>query len=86
VVAQERRSDRIVADVKRQVDATWYDTVRASGASEKDADTIRGHLFIPDSSFDSESEKIADDRILCNKAATEMTPSLSLAFPPPSRR
>jgi serine/threonine-protein kinase HipA len=35
-------AEKIVNDVKAQVDATRYDTVRALGVSEKDAETIRG--------------------------------------------
>jgi serine/threonine-protein kinase HipA len=35
-------AEKIVNDIKAQVDATWYDTMRAIGVSEKDAETIRG--------------------------------------------
>jgi hypothetical protein len=31
----------------REVDATWYDTVRASGVSQKDAAMIRGAFVYP---------------------------------------
>jgi serine/threonine-protein kinase HipA len=34
-------AEKIVNDMKVQVEATWYETVRASGVSEKDAETIR---------------------------------------------
>jgi serine/threonine-protein kinase HipA len=37
-------AEKIVNDMKAQVDATWYDTVRASGVSENDAETIRGRF------------------------------------------
>ena len=40
-------AEKIVNDMKTQVDATWYDTVRASGISEKDAETIRGAFVYP---------------------------------------
>jgi serine/threonine-protein kinase HipA len=40
-------AEKIVNDMKAQVDATWYDTVRASGVSEKDAETIRGAFVYP---------------------------------------
>jgi serine/threonine-protein kinase HipA len=40
-------AERIIHDIKAQVDATWYDTLRASGASEKDAETIRGAFVYP---------------------------------------
>ena len=40
-------ADKIVTDMKAQVDATWYDTVRSSGVSEKDAETIRGAFVYP---------------------------------------
>jgi len=33
--------------MKRQVEATWYETVRASGVSEQDAETIRGAFVYP---------------------------------------
>jgi serine/threonine-protein kinase HipA len=33
---------KIVGDMKEQVAATWYETVRASGVSENDAELIRG--------------------------------------------
>ena len=40
-------AEKIVNDMKAQVDATWYDTCRASGVSEKDAETIRGAFVYP---------------------------------------
>jgi serine/threonine-protein kinase HipA len=44
---ERTEAEKIVADMKTQVDATWYDTVRASGVSEKDAETIRGAFVYP---------------------------------------
>ena len=38
----ENLAAKIVGDMKEQVAATWYDTVRASGVSESDAEIIRG--------------------------------------------
>jgi serine/threonine-protein kinase HipA len=38
---------KIVTDMKNQVEATWYETVRACGVSEKDAETIRGAFVYP---------------------------------------
>jgi serine/threonine-protein kinase HipA len=38
---------KIVDDMKAQVEATWYATVRASGVSEPDAETIRGAFVYP---------------------------------------
>jgi serine/threonine-protein kinase HipA len=38
----ENEAAKIVSDMKEQVAATWYDTVRASGVSENDAEIIRG--------------------------------------------
>ena len=38
----ENEAAKIVGDMKEQVAATWYDTVRASGVSESDAEIIRG--------------------------------------------
>ncbi len=38
---------KIVSDIKNQVEATWYETVRACGVSEKDAETIRGAFVYP---------------------------------------
>jgi len=40
-------AERIVNDMKAQVETTWYDAVRASGVSEKDAETIRGAFVYP---------------------------------------
>jgi serine/threonine-protein kinase HipA len=40
-------AEKIVNDMKAQVEATWYDTVRASGVSERDAETIRGAFVYP---------------------------------------
>lgn len=40
-------AEKIISDMKRQIDATWYDTVRACGVSEKDAETIRGAFVYP---------------------------------------
>jgi serine/threonine-protein kinase HipA len=40
-------AEKIVNDMKAQVEATWYDTVRASGVSDKDAETIRGAFVYP---------------------------------------
>jgi serine/threonine-protein kinase HipA len=33
--------------MKAQVDATWYDMLRACGVSERDAETIRGAFVHP---------------------------------------
>jgi serine/threonine-protein kinase HipA len=40
-------ADKIINHMKAQVDATWYDTVRASGVSQKDAAMIRGAFVYP---------------------------------------
>jgi serine/threonine-protein kinase HipA len=40
-------AEKIVNDMKAQVQATWYDTARASAVSEKDAETIRGAFVYP---------------------------------------
>ncbi len=40
-------AEKIVTDMKDQVAATWYDTVRASGVSESDAESIRGAFVYP---------------------------------------
>ena len=39
--------EKIINDMKAQVEATWYETLRASGVSEKDGDTIRGAFVYP---------------------------------------
>ena len=41
------KAERIVNGMKAQVEATWYDTLRASGVSEKDAEVIRGAFVYP---------------------------------------
>jgi serine/threonine-protein kinase HipA len=38
----EDEAAKIVGDRKDQVAGTWYNTVRASGVSENDAEIIRG--------------------------------------------
>jgi len=38
---------KIITDMKNQVEAAWYETVRACGVSEKDAETIRGAFVYP---------------------------------------
>jgi serine/threonine-protein kinase HipA len=40
-------ADKIINHMKAQVDATWYDTVRASGVSQNDAAVIRGAFVYP---------------------------------------
>ena len=40
-------AEKIVNDLKSQVEATWYGTVRSSGVSEKDAETIRPGFVYP---------------------------------------
>lgn len=39
--------EKIINDMKAQVEATWYETLRASGVSAKDSDTIRGAFVYP---------------------------------------
>jgi serine/threonine-protein kinase HipA len=43
-------AERIVNDMRDQV-SQWYDTVRASGVSENDAESIRGAFIYPGFSF-----------------------------------
>jgi serine/threonine-protein kinase HipA len=40
-------AQKMIDDMKQQVTATWYETVRASGVSAKDAETIRGAFVYP---------------------------------------
>jgi len=44
---EQEEAEKIIADMKQQVAATWYDTVRACGVSDKDADTIRAAFVYP---------------------------------------
>jgi serine/threonine-protein kinase HipA len=44
---ERAEAEKIVNDMKQQVEATWYETLRASGVSEKDAETIRGAFVYP---------------------------------------
>ena len=44
---EQSEAEKIVNDMKRQVEATWYETVCASGVSERDAETIRGAFVYP---------------------------------------
>jgi serine/threonine-protein kinase HipA len=40
-------AEKIVATMKSQVEATWYETLRVCGVSEKDAETVRGAFVYP---------------------------------------
>jgi serine/threonine-protein kinase HipA len=40
-------AEKIINDMRDQVASTWYNTVRACGVTEKDADTIRGAFVYP---------------------------------------
>ena len=40
-------AEKIVEDMKRNVETSWYGTLRADGVSEKDAETIRGAFIYP---------------------------------------
>ena len=40
-------AEKIISDMKTQVEATWYNTVRACGVSERDATTIRDAFVYP---------------------------------------
>src|SRR5215467_5215089 len=40
-------AEKIINDMSDQVASTWYNTVRACGVTEKDADTIRGAFVYP---------------------------------------
>jgi serine/threonine-protein kinase HipA len=39
-------AEKIIADIRKQVER-WYDVVRGSGVSEKDAEAIRGAFIYP---------------------------------------
>ena len=43
----EEEAQRIVNDLKAQVQARWYETLRASGVTENDAEAIRGAFVYP---------------------------------------
>jgi serine/threonine-protein kinase HipA len=43
----EAEAQRIVNDMKVQVQASWYETLRASGVSEGDAEVLRGAFVYP---------------------------------------
>ena len=43
----KEEAQKILNDMKAQVKATWYETARASGVSEKDAETVRGAFVYP---------------------------------------
>ena len=40
-------AEKIVTGMKAQVEATWYETLRVCGVSEKDAETVRGAFVYP---------------------------------------
>jgi serine/threonine-protein kinase HipA len=43
----KEEAQKLVNDMKVQVEATWHETLRASGVSENDAETIRGAFVYP---------------------------------------
>jgi serine/threonine-protein kinase HipA len=47
---QKDEAEKIIADTRAQAEH-WYDTVRACGVSEKDAETIRGAFIYPGFSY-----------------------------------
>jgi serine/threonine-protein kinase HipA len=47
---QKKEAENIIADTQARV-GHWYDTVRACGVSEKDAETIRGAFIYPGFSY-----------------------------------
>jgi serine/threonine-protein kinase HipA len=40
-------AEKIIDSIRQQVEATWYNTVRATGVSEKDAEAIRDAFVYP---------------------------------------
>jgi len=44
---ERSEAEMIVNDLKAQVHATWYATMRASGVSEKDTETLSGAFVYP---------------------------------------
>jgi serine/threonine-protein kinase HipA len=40
-------AQKILNNMRARVEATWYETLRASGVSGKDAETIRGAFVYP---------------------------------------
>jgi serine/threonine-protein kinase HipA len=45
--AQPDEAQKIINTMKAQVGATWYETLRASGVSTKDAEIICGAFVYP---------------------------------------
>ena len=44
---EKDEAEKIVSEMKNQVEAIWYNSVRASGVSENDAETVRGAFVYP---------------------------------------
>ena len=44
---ERSEAEKIINDMRDQVVSTWYNTVRACGVTEKDADTIRSAFVYP---------------------------------------
>lgn len=44
---ERSEAEKIINDMRDQVASTWYNTVRACGVTERDADTIRGAFVYP---------------------------------------
>jgi serine/threonine-protein kinase HipA len=44
---ERAEAEKIVTDMKAQIETIWYETLRATGVSDKDAETIRGAFVYP---------------------------------------
>ena len=44
---EKDEAEKIVSEMKDRVAATWYDTARGCGVSQKDAETIRDAFVYP---------------------------------------
>jgi serine/threonine-protein kinase HipA len=44
---ERAEAEKIVNVMKAQVEATWNETLRASGVSERDTETVRGAFVYP---------------------------------------
>jgi serine/threonine-protein kinase HipA len=44
---EHAEAEKIVTDMKAQIETIWYETLRANGVSEKNAETIRGAFVYP---------------------------------------
>lgn len=63
ILLKQNEAAKTVGDMKEQVAATWYDTVRASGVSESEAKIILPSLIVYEVGISAEGSRSARERL-----------------------